>query len=84
MEIVDLRGALNNMHTKFGNHSNSQCQCSCKEICQFVDEESFKCVGTLTTYPILTFLWESVVCPRDGYSKWHNRDYLLGPCENCR
>jgi hypothetical protein len=83
VEIDELWGALNNMHTNCGNHYNSQCQCSCKEICQFVDEESSKCVGALTTYPILTSLWESLVCPRDEYSKWHNRAYLLGICENC-
>lgn len=32
--------------------------------------------------PYLKSLWESVVCPCDEYSKWHNRDYLLGTCEN--
>jgi hypothetical protein len=71
------------MHTKFGIHSNSQCQCSCEEICQSINEESFKCVGALTTYPTLTSLWELVVCPCDEYSKWHDKDYLLGTRENC-
>jgi len=83
VEIDELRGVLNNMRTKFEIHSNLQCQCSCEEICQSIKEESFECVTTLTTYPTLTSLWGSVVCPQDEYSELHNKDYLLGTCENC-
>jgi hypothetical protein len=83
LEIDELQGVLNNMSTKFGIHF-SLYDCFCKEICQYANEESFKCVGALTTYPTLTiFLWESVVYPHDEYSEWHSKDCLLGTCENC-
>jgi len=58
VEMEELHVVLNNMHMKFNIHSKTQCQCSCEEICQPIDVESFNCVGTLTTYPTLTTLWE--------------------------
>jgi hypothetical protein len=82
VEIDELQGALNNMHSKSRIHFSS-CDYFCEEICQSTYEESFECVGALTTYPTLTFLWESMVYPRDEYLKWHNKDCLLDTYENC-
>jgi hypothetical protein len=81
VEIDELQGALNNMHTKSRIHFSS-CDYFCEEICQPTYEESSECVGALTTYPTLTSLWESVVYPRDDYLEWYNKDCLLGTCEN--
>ncbi len=71
VEIDEMQGALNNMCTKFGIHFN-WCECFCEEICQYANEESFECVGALTTYPTLTSFWEPMVCMCDEYSKWHS------------
>ncbi len=40
-------------------------------------------VGSLTTYPSLTSLWESVVCPYKEFLEWNTRDCLFGECEMC-
>jgi hypothetical protein len=57
VEIDELLGALNNMRTKSRIHFSS-CDYFCEEICQSTYEKSSKCVGSLTTYPTLTSLWE--------------------------
>ncbi len=74
-KLMSLRVVLNNICTR-SRIQFSSCDYFCEEICRSTNEESSKCVGALTTYPILTSLWELVVYPRDEYSKWHNKDFF--------
>jgi hypothetical protein len=48
-----------------------------------INLDSFVCVGNLTTYPSLTSLWESVVCPYKEFLEWNARECLFGECEMC-
>jgi hypothetical protein len=96
VEIKELRIGFNYMRSNCGMHDQIACECGsyspcscdrrpgcgchCEEVC--LVEDSDHCGAHLTTFPGVTAMAESILCPIKDDSGWVKAHYT--PCTFCQ
>ncbi|KAH7284966.1 hypothetical protein KP509_33G004800 [Ceratopteris richardii] len=58
-----------------------QCKCTTYKSCNDIVIKD--CVTKMYTFKSVTHLWESILCPMQLASLFHNRSCLMGECKYC-
>ncbi len=66
---------------KGGMHAN--CNCRCEGLCCPIGAKVGECCAYQLSFPGLTTLWNSILCPKLEGDDWHKCDYLMGECNLC-
>lgn len=69
VEMDELRVGFNFMRKHCGSYIASACTCHCEEVCG--DGCGFQ--GQMLTFLGTTSMQESILCPIDNFTKWHNK-----------
>jgi hypothetical protein len=63
-----------------------ECNCACHLVCRPTSCEggaNFQCCAHTTTFPTLTTLWSSILCPLPKLVLFCKRACIMGDCEEC-
>jgi hypothetical protein len=81
VEMEELRVDFNFMRKLSGIHASNTCNCDCEEVCG--GRDGCGCKGHFLTFTGTTSMMESILCPLDEFTEWHDRKCVFGECEDC-
>jgi hypothetical protein len=81
VKMEELRVDFNFVRKLSSIHTNSTCNCNSMEVCG--GRDGCGCKGHLLIFPGTTSKMESILCPLDEFTKWHDRKCVFGECEDC-